>query len=225
MEKTKEPDLIDRIADALPPEVRTAYYREMRHCKSLPESDEMLRILRAMMFLTLLTEQVPNRVLTEREKFEAASHEIVAIAKRLITVGSEYYQKLDKQLTRLPDEIATGVNPVAIVERINGSLKRQFDLSTIPVVAKELAANAGSIKTATKEYAQAMAKLCDSWHSASDKAHKAIRDINTSVVGAAKAAEEAAEKFTRFLDKPSLCIAFIFGLEIGFGFGFWFFHH
>jgi len=151
MEKTKEPDLIDRIADALPPEVRTAYYREMRHCKSLPESDEMLRILRAMMFLTLLTEQVPNRVLTEREKFEAASHEIVAIAKRLITVGSEYYQKLDKQLTRLPDEIATGVNPVAIVERINGSLKRQFDLSTIPVVAKELAANAGSIKTATKD--------------------------------------------------------------------------
>ena len=48
-----EPDLIDRIANALPEEVRADYYREMRHCRTLPENDEMLRILRAMQFLTL----------------------------------------------------------------------------------------------------------------------------------------------------------------------------
>jgi hypothetical protein len=46
-------DLIDRVADSLPVEVRADYYREMRHCRSLPENDEMLRILRAMQFLTL----------------------------------------------------------------------------------------------------------------------------------------------------------------------------
>ena len=45
-----EPDLIDRIANALPVEVRADYYRELRHCRSLPENDEMLRILRAMEF-------------------------------------------------------------------------------------------------------------------------------------------------------------------------------
>jgi hypothetical protein len=44
------PDLIDRIGDALPAEVRADFYRELRHCRSLPESDEMLRILRAMMY-------------------------------------------------------------------------------------------------------------------------------------------------------------------------------
>jgi hypothetical protein len=32
-----EPDLIDRIADSLPAEIRADYYREMRHCRSLPE--------------------------------------------------------------------------------------------------------------------------------------------------------------------------------------------
>ena len=55
-----EPDLIDRIADALPENVRSDYYREMRHCRALPENDEMLRILRVMQFLTLLMEQVPG---------------------------------------------------------------------------------------------------------------------------------------------------------------------
>jgi hypothetical protein len=45
-----EPDLVDRIAQDLPADVRPAYYRELNHCRSLPESDEMLRILRAMQF-------------------------------------------------------------------------------------------------------------------------------------------------------------------------------
>jgi len=33
-------DLIGRIAKALPVEMRADYYRELRHCRSLPESDE-----------------------------------------------------------------------------------------------------------------------------------------------------------------------------------------
>jgi len=33
---------------------RADYYRELTHCRSLPENDEMLRILRAMQFLALL---------------------------------------------------------------------------------------------------------------------------------------------------------------------------
>jgi hypothetical protein len=68
--KAVEPDLTDRIADALPADIRADFYREMRHCRSLPENDEMLRILRIMQFLTLLMEQVPARIGVERERFE-----------------------------------------------------------------------------------------------------------------------------------------------------------
>ena len=63
-------DIVDRIARALPAEIRADYYRELTHCRSLPENDEMLRILRAMQFLTLLMQQVPERVLRERESLE-----------------------------------------------------------------------------------------------------------------------------------------------------------
>ena len=62
MTTTPEPDLIDRIGAALPKEVRADYYREVAHCRSLPENDEMLRILRVMLILTLLMETVPNRM-------------------------------------------------------------------------------------------------------------------------------------------------------------------
>jgi len=68
----QESDLIDRIANALPVEVRADYYREMRHCRSLPENDEMLRILRAMGFLVLLMVQAPERMATERLRLEEA---------------------------------------------------------------------------------------------------------------------------------------------------------
>src|SRR4029077_1400878 len=68
--KAIEPDLTDRIADALPADIRADFYREMRHCRSLPENDEMLRILRIMQFLTLLMEQVPARIRVERERLE-----------------------------------------------------------------------------------------------------------------------------------------------------------
>src|SRR5262245_59256166 len=61
-------DLIDRIANALPEELRADYYRELSHCRNLPENDEMLRILRAMQFLTVLIEGAPRRVAIEREQ-------------------------------------------------------------------------------------------------------------------------------------------------------------
>ena len=65
-----EKDLIDRIAESLPADVRADYYREMRHCRSLPENDEMLRILRVMQFLVVLMVDVPERITTERQGFE-----------------------------------------------------------------------------------------------------------------------------------------------------------
>jgi len=197
MEKKKEPDLIDRIADALPSdELRIAYYREMRHLRSLPENDELLRILRAMQFLTLMTEQIPHRVLTEREKLETICREAITTAERLERVGKDYYQQLDKKLTRLPVEISSGINPKTIVERINDNLKNQFTLSTIPIVAKELAANAETIKRATKEYTRASTELCDSWRTTADEAKNTINKIETAISGAVEASEKAALDFS-----------------------------
>ena len=187
--------LIKQIADALPVDIRTDFYEEMLYMESLPESDEMLRIIHVMGFLTLLTEQVPGRVTTEREHFERICREVVETAKRLETTGGRYYQELYKRLTQLPADIANGINPRTIAERINDSLKKQFDMSTIPIISIELAANAERIKATAVEFARASDDLSDSWSSSASKAKRAIEEINTAVTKAVASSEQAAEKF------------------------------
>ena len=201
MEKRKDPDLIEKIAYGLPVDVRAEFLNEMRYLRSLPENDEILRILRAMMFLTLLTEQVPQRILTEREKLEYSCKEITATAKSIEKSGSEYYRKLNKQLTQLPADIAAGINPKAIVENINGSLKKQFDISTIPIVAQELAANAETIRTAASKYKSATMELSGQWRTAAISARAAIDNIRTTVSNAVETSERATKSFTRTFNK------------------------
>ena len=106
----KEKDLIDRVADALPAEVRADYYRELRHCRSLPENDEMLRILRAMQFLTLLIHAAPARMAAEREQVD-----------RNLTGCMAALKAIEKRLDALPDGVASSIGPENVAARINES--------------------------------------------------------------------------------------------------------
>ena len=97
-----EPDLIDRIANALPEEVRAEYYRELRHCRSLPENDEMLRLLRAMQFLVLLIEQAPSRVAEERERLDKLLATAVDNITKMSAASEAYHIALQRKLTAAP---------------------------------------------------------------------------------------------------------------------------
>ena len=59
------------------------------------------------------------------------------------------------------------------------------------------------------EYMKATAELCNSWRSASDKAHEAIRNIDNAVLSAAKNAEKAIKSFTVSFDKTYHCLVAI----------------
>src|SRR5439155_25692190 len=141
-----EPDLIDRIANALPAEVRAEYYRELRHCRSLPENDEMLLVLRAMQFLTLLMVQAPGRVAVERERLEQLFTAALRSLEQLLKSSEAYKRQLDERLSRLPVEIAAGISPQAIAGNINESLRQRFVQSTIPETALALAQVAEQMK-------------------------------------------------------------------------------
>jgi len=148
-----------------------------------------------------MTEQVPSRILTEREKLETACQEIIFTAHRLEKTGGEYYSQLDQRLIKLPDDIAERLNPISIVALINSLLKKQFEATTIPTVANKLAANAEIITNATKEYAQANKELSGSWRTVADEAHKTIEKIQSAVAGAANASQKAAVDFSNIYKK------------------------
>jgi ElaB/YqjD/DUF883 family membrane-anchored ribosome-binding protein len=217
-----EPDLIDRIANALPEEIRSDYYRELLHCRSLPENDEMLRILRAMQFLTLLMTEVPARVITQRESLEKLFGETVKKIQESLHSSEEYQKQLDKRLVGLPDQIAKGISPAVIAGNINESLRQQFVNSTIPKTAQALANVAEHMKKTTAEFGHTAATLTDSFHGAAERARQTIDGIESSVSRAATAAKAAAENLAQTFSSAYwwfLAIVAISALAIGFFIG------
>jgi hypothetical protein len=175
-----EPDLIDRIADSLPAEIRADYYREMRHCRSLPENDEMLRILRIMQFLTLLIHTAPSRLAAERESLD-----------RALSTCTDALGHTVVRLNGLPQEVARGIAPEAIAAAINENLRQQFLQSTIPQTADALAVTAGQMKKTVADFQRATSLIHDAHKSAAAEANRAIREMESSVSQATKTSQQA----------------------------------
>ncbi len=192
-----QPDLIDRIADSLPAEVRADYYREMRHCRSLPENDEMLRILRAMQFLTLITVQVPERLMAEREKLDHRLNQMIASMEKWLAASEVYQQNLDERLAQLPAAIADGISPQAIAGKINENLRQQFVQSTIPQTAEALTVVAKELRKTTADFAGAAKSLVNQYTGAAEEARQAIQKIESTVSSATATANRAASDLSQ----------------------------
>ena len=189
-------DLIDRIAKALPIEVRADYYRELNHCRSLPEHDEMLRILRAMQFLTLLMDQVPQRVVEQREQLERLLGTALDQIGDAIESSEALHRQLAERLSELPAEVARGLSPPEIAREVNESLRQQFVRSSIPETSHALAAAATDMKRVSGEFAQATQKLEDAYDGAVRRAQDAIADLHSTASNATDRVRRAAEELS-----------------------------
>ena len=173
-------DTIDRIANFLPDKDRAGFYRELRHCRSLPQNDEMLRIIRAMQYLVLIMVKLPEQMAAERERFE----QIVSRFEKLLGDVHEFVDdtttKIDQRLERVSADIAEALNPAAVAAAINESLRQQFIKSTIRETADALALNAAQIKNATKEFVSAADSLNNAYDGAVVKANRAIQDLEST---------------------------------------------
>jgi hypothetical protein len=196
--RREEPDLIDRIANAMPAELRADYYRELRHCRSLPENDEMLRVLRAMQFLVLLIEGAPARLGHERELVEGTLNRIRDELRESLDAGQQYHSRLEERLTGLPEEIAKGISPEAIAGTIKENLRQQFIRSTLPEIAEALAANSQQLTKICGEFAAASRKLSDSYDGAAKDARSAVTSIRSEISAAAAAAKQATDEQLTF---------------------------
>jgi len=215
-----EPDLIDRIAHALPLEVRADYYQELRHCRSLPSNDEMLRILRALQFLTLLMVQVPERVGTERERLEQLLADCMRTLQTKIESSQAYQEQLDQRLERLPEHIATRISPAAIASEINESLRQQFVQTTIPDTARTLAVVAKQMQDVTAEFGRTANALGSRYHGAAEQALRAIQEIHRTGSEAIATTRHGAQELLRvFHDEYRWSLLALSGLALLVGFG------
>lgn len=212
-----ERDLIDRIADALPADVRADFLQELRHCRSLPENDEMLRILRAMQFLTLLMHSAPSRLAEERR----------ALDDSLRSCASALAETLSR-LDSLPSDVASGIAPDAIAAKINESLRQQFLQSTIPQTGEALALVAAQMKRTVAEFQTASDVVSQVHRNAASETTQAVNRIESSVRSAAYTAERASKDLTatfiheyRYSVAMIAMIALVAGILFGVAFENW----
>jgi hypothetical protein len=189
-------DTIDQIGDALPENVRTAYYREMMYCRSLPENDELLRVLRAMQFLTLLMEGIPKRVVTERERMQILLTDCLKQFERLSRANEASQEKLQQKLVQLPGFIAAGISPETIVTEINSRLEKQFSSSTIPQLSERLVKTATKIDTAISTLDATVKRLGNTYDGTVEKARKTMEHVDETVCRAAETADRAARRLS-----------------------------
>ena len=217
-----EPDLIDRIANALPIELRADYYRELRHCRSLPENDEMLCILRAMQFSVVLMVQAPERMATERQRLDQIIAKLLNALQEIRQSIAIHQAQFDQRLVQLPTEIAEGINPEAVAAAINESLRQQFLQSTIPATAEALAVAAEQMKKATSEFARGAGTLGNSYRGAAEDARRAVANLELTSSHAISGTKRAAEELVRAFREEyrwSLFALLSFALLVGFGTG------
>jgi hypothetical protein len=114
-----ELDLIDLIADDLTPELRASYYREMRHCQSLPKNDEVLRMIRVIQVHCQFAVKIPGQIAVERKTIEQAFASALKNLQENLQSSKAYQEQLDRHLIYLPNRIAEDINPATIVAKIN----------------------------------------------------------------------------------------------------------
>jgi hypothetical protein len=184
----REKDLIDRIADNLPANVRTDYYREMTHCRNLPDNDELLRILRAMQFLSLLIYQAPDRLATEREQLDLNLDRCVSA---LTTIES--------RLEVLPEGLSSKIGPEQVAARINESLRQQFVATTIPQTGAALNVIATELERSVNEFVRATKEISNKYDGAASAACAAVQSIESAITSASRTSREATAELRQTL--------------------------
>jgi hypothetical protein len=179
------PDLIDRIARALPEELRADYYRELSHCRALPESDEMLRILRAMQFLTVLIEQAPGQVAIEREQLAEVLERAIEAIQTTHQASTRYQKQLEARLAKLPEEVAKGINAEAIAARLSESLRQQFQETGLPAIAEAMSVQATTLRNTTKTLSVVVSEFAHPQNGAAPRVNEALSRMKANVENAA----------------------------------------
>ncbi len=221
-DELSDPDLIDRIANALPVEVRAEYYRELRHCRSLPENDEMLRILRAIHFSVLIMVEVPARMATERERFEQTAADTTKLLQDVRQFTEEHQTQIDERLGQVSADIAAALKPEAVAATINESLRQQFVKTTIPETATALAVTAAQIKKTADDFVEVAGKLGAAYDSAAAEAGRAIYQLERAASGALESTKRGAEELTQAFGREYrwwffvfVILAFVLGIGLG----------
>lgn len=214
MSAASQRDLVDCVAERLPLEARAEYYRVLRHCRVLPENDEMLLLLNAMQLLTILIYDAPARLGKERE----------AIEQRFASCTSAL-SAVEQRLDDLPKSLATNIGPEKIADHINESLRQQFQSTTIPQSSAALVACARQFEQIASKFSAAADDIVSKHRGAARASSDAVNTITASIQSATRVTQSAVAELTgisAWLTWTNVTVGALFFFVAGFVTAHWF---
>lgn len=129
--------LAGRLSD---PQDRETYAALISYVNSLPTGDELLRLVELLGLVSLVAQRVPDAIA-----------EFLAELRRSTEYASLYHAEMDERLGRLPREIAAGVDPAMIAERMSEAFRQQLTQTGLQETAALLHAATKTMKALSTE--------------------------------------------------------------------------
>jgi beta-glucosidase-like glycosyl hydrolase len=141
------------------PEDRETYAGLISYFNSIPEHDELFRLVELLGLLTLLSQHIPDAIAEMLVELRAQS-----------TAASDYHAQVDARLASLPEAIAAGVDVEAMAKDMAEGFRQQLAATGLETTAnllrnasKEITALSGqisaSLKPAAAEYENTSATI------------------------------------------------------------------
>jgi hypothetical protein len=178
-------NLFDAIAKLLQPEQREYFYQRMMYFRHLRPEDEMLRIVEAMGFLALVIRETPQEMASEREQFGEILARSMESMQAAHQASIQYHKRLEEQLSKLPAEIAKGINAEAIAAKLSESLRQQFQETGLPAVANAIGVQATTLRHTSKELSAALGEFAHPQTGAAPRVKEALSWMKADLKNAA----------------------------------------
>lgn len=221
-EQSSEHDFIDEIAELLPAEQRSLWYRDMAHLRRLPADDEMLRIARAMGFLAIVTRQAPAEIATERSHLAAILDQSVKAIQSARQDMVALHKRLDERLEQLPTEVSDGIDAQTIAAVLSESLRQRITESGLPETAEALTLVAKQTKQVAADFDRSSKYLANAYRVAAEDARKSLEDMRLTIQTATSSAKQCATELTHTFLREYKCSVLVLcsaALAVGFSLG------
>jgi hypothetical protein len=116
--------LFGRLTD---PQDRETYAALISFVDSLPKGDEIFKIVELLGLLSLIAQRVPE-----------ALGEFLAELRAQTSAAKDYHGQVDARLAALPQEIAAGVDPVAVARAMSENFRQQLSQTGLQDTAQLL---------------------------------------------------------------------------------------
>ncbi len=126
----------------------------------------------------------PDRIVTEREKFEKLFADAIESLTHTIRANKEYQTGLDERIRDLPKTILNGLNPADFGIKINEHLKQQLTALELPQASRALSTLASDVKRTTGDFKSAADGLKREYSVVTASAVEAIGQMKSAVSSA-----------------------------------------